>query len=93
MVEWLFKTEELVSQSVMNVALTRSEKYLFIGINSIPSRYIQEQMETIESKKLAYCNWNPDTYDTPNTPHFYRDLLQSFEKFENHSVCNRQVHA
>jgi hypothetical protein len=79
--------------SSFSYVLLRSEKYLFIGINSIPSRYIQEQMETIESKKLAYCNWNPDTYDTPNTPHFYRDLLQSFEKFEIIPFENRQVHA
>lgn len=82
MVEWLFKTEELVSQSVMNVALTRSEKYLFIGINSIPSRYIQEQMDTIENKGLAYCSWNPDTYDTESTPEFYKNLMTSFEKFD-----------
>ena len=80
MVEWLFKTEELVSQSVMNVALTRSEKYIFVGVNSIPSRYIQEQMDTIECKKLAYCSWNESTYS--GAPKFYGDLLKSFEKFE-----------
>lgn len=80
MVEWLFKTEELISQSVMNVALTRSEKYLFIGVNSIPSRYINDQLPDVERDKLAYCSWNKDTYN--DAPKFYNDLLTGFEKFE-----------
>ena len=80
MVEWLFKTEELVSQSVMNVALTRSERYLFVGVNSIPSRYIHHQMEEIERDKMAYCTWNPETYS--DAPDFYKMLLTGFEQFE-----------
>jgi hypothetical protein len=80
MVEWLFKTEELISQSVMNVALTRSEKYLFVGVNSIPSRYINDQLEQIVSKKLAYCSWDKDTYK--DAPEFYKELLTGFSEFE-----------
>lgn len=80
MVEWLFKTEELVSQSVMNVALTRSEKYLFVGVNSIPSRYIHNQMESIEKDKMAYCSWNPETYN--DAPEFYKSLMTGFSQFE-----------
>ena len=80
LVEWLFKTEELVSQSVMNVALTRSEKYLFIGVNSIPSRYIFNQMADIVKDKLAYCSWNADTYKESSD--FYKNLLQGFEEFQ-----------
>lgn len=80
MVEWLFKTEELVSQSVMNVALTRSEKYLFVGVNSIPSRYINDQMEEIE-KGLAYCSWKDDTWKNSNS--FYTGLLEGFNQFQS----------
>ncbi|NBU33966.1 DUF2075 domain-containing protein [bacterium] len=84
MVEWLFKTEELVSQSVMNVALTRSEKYLFIGVNKIPSRYIHDQWQSIHDKNLAYCSWLQSSYT--HAPNFYKGLLDSFEntfeKFE-----------
>jgi hypothetical protein len=82
MVEWLFKTEELISQSVMNVALTRSEKYLFVGVNSIPSRYINNQLETVESNKMAYCSWNNETYNGSEVSDFYKNLLVGFEKFE-----------
>jgi superfamily I DNA/RNA helicase len=80
MVEWLFKTEELISQSVMNVALTRSEKYLFVGVNSIPSRYINDQLGDIVSQKLAYCSWDKDTYS--DAPAFYKELLTGFSEFE-----------
>lgn len=80
MVEWLFKTEELISQSVMNVALTRSEKYLFVGVNSIPSRYINDQLEHIENNNLAYCSWNEKTYN--NADPFYQKLLTGFNQFE-----------
>ena len=83
LVEWLFKTEEIVSQSVMNVALTRSEKYMFVGVNSIPSRYIHDQIDEIETKKLAYCSWNDQTYDTDDTPSFYRELMTGFQKFNS----------
>lgn len=82
MVEWLFKTEELVSQSVMNVALTRSEKYLFVGVNNIPSRYINDQLEDVEKNKMAYCSWNKNTYEYDDSPNFYKNLLKGFEKFE-----------
>lgn len=80
MVEWLFKTEELISQSIMNVALTRSEKYLFVGVNSIPSRYIHEQMEEIVNDKLAYCSWNDETFN--DADNFYKNLLDGFRQFE-----------
>jgi hypothetical protein len=80
MVEWLFKTEELISQSVMNVALTRSERYLFVGVNSIPSRYINNQFDEIYANDLAYCSWNEKTYR--NIDPFYKNLLVGFEQFE-----------
>jgi hypothetical protein len=82
LVEWLFKTEELISQSVMNVALTRSEKYLFVGVNSIPSRYINDQVCDIQKNKMAYCSWNSETYNNDETSDFYKNLLIGFEKFE-----------
>lgn len=83
MVEWLFKTEELISQSVMNVALTRSEKYLFVGVNSIPSRYIHHQMESITKEKMAYCTWDNETYEDESTSDFYKNLCLGFEEFES----------
>jgi len=82
LVEWLFKTEELISQSVMNVALTRSEKYLFVGVNSIPSRYINDQLCDVQQNKMAYCSWNSETYNSDDTPDFYKNCMLGFEKFE-----------
>lgn len=82
LVEWLFKTEELISQSVMNVALTRSEKYLFVGVNSIPSRYINDQICDIQKNKMAYCSWNNETYNYEGISDFYKNLMLGFEKFE-----------
>lgn len=83
MMEWLFKTEELVSQSVMNVALTRSEKYLFVGVNTIPSRYINDALESAKAERTAYLSWDKETYTTDDISPFYKDLLVGFEQFEN----------
>lgn len=82
MMEWLFKTEELVSQSVMNVALTRSEKYLFVGVNTIPSRYINDALDSAKADGNAYMSWDKETYDRDDVVPFYKDLLVGFEQFE-----------
>lgn len=75
MAEFLYKTEELISQSVLNVAMTRSEKYLFIGMNSIPTRYIYDKLDTIVSEKLAYCSWDETTWPEDE---FYKPLMEDF---------------
>lgn len=67
----LFKPEELIEISALDVALTRSTKYLFIGFNTIlPSRYIKDIVDSknhhnsIASNKLAVCSWKPNTCET-----------------------------
>jgi thymidine kinase len=82
MMEWLFKTEELVSQSVMNVALTRSEKFLFVGVNTIPSRYINDALPSAKAERTAYLSWDKDTYTCDDVVPFYKDLLVGFEQFD-----------
>lgn len=55
----LYKAEELTEISCLNVALTRSTKYLLIGMSSNkPSRYIKDIVKLdIPQKKLAVCTW------------------------------------
>jgi hypothetical protein len=56
----LYKQEELTEISCLNVALTRSTKYLLIGFsNKKPSRYIKDIVvnNDIPIKKLAICTW------------------------------------
>ena len=52
------KMEELLSQSLLNVALTRSTKYLFIGMTrTYPSFYFFQAYH--ELRQLAYFSWKP----------------------------------
>jgi hypothetical protein len=55
----LYKQEELTEISCLNVALTRSTKYLLIGLSTNkPSRYIKDIIKnSIPQKKLAVCTW------------------------------------
>lgn len=54
----LFKDIELLELSLLNVALTRSTKYLFIGITkSSPSPYLSRYHSDLAS--YCYCSWLP----------------------------------
>jgi thymidine kinase len=77
MPETLFKPEELIPQSVLNVGLTRSKKYLFVGFNSTPSRYIYDKMEDIMSKRLAYCTWDATSWPSKEESLFYYHLMSN----------------
>jgi len=57
----LFKPTELIDYSLMNVALTRSTKWLFIGFTqSMMSRYLRNNFHQLEQ----YCilSWNKSTF-------------------------------
>lgn len=54
-----YKMDELLSQSLVNVALTRSTKYLFIGMTrTYPSFYFYQCYD--ELKNLAYFSWKTE---------------------------------
>jgi hypothetical protein len=58
----LFQTEELLSQSLMNVAMTRSTRYLFVGMSrSAPSVYFRRCARELGA--VAAMAWRPDTID------------------------------
>jgi superfamily I DNA/RNA helicase len=61
----IFKPSEIVSESLMNVGLTRSLQYLFIGFTaSFPSRYLQKKQKGLSC--FAYLSWNEtDMYPEP----------------------------
>ena len=83
----LFKPEELTEVSALNVALSRSTKYLFIGFNPTkPSRYIKDIVNTkgdnygknlkkLKNNKLAICSWNNKYY--PND--FYKGMCNALQ--------------
>ena len=65
----LYKPRELIFDSLLNVALTRSTKYLFIGFHfARPSSYFFPALGFL--KEIAYCSWNIEK----NTPKLYQKL-------------------
>lgn len=49
--------KELIDYSLLNVGLSRSQKYLIIGItSSSPTKYFYDRQDTLED--YAYCSWN-----------------------------------
>ena len=62
----IYKPEELIDYSLLYIGLTRSKKYLFIGVECTnPSRYL-----SIDNT-LCYCNWDEDYISN----HLYRSLI------------------
>lgn len=78
--EWLFKPEEVISQSAFNVSCSRSTRYLFIGVNTIPSRYIMEELDALKEQEAVYLSWDKSTIK--NAPNFYKALLENFKHYE-----------
>lgn len=69
----VFKPSEIVAESLLNVGLTRSTKYLFIGFNhSFPSRYLQIKNNGLS--KVAYTSW-----DSSNAPDPYRIIIDGIQ--------------
>ena len=59
----IYTPNEIISESLLNVGLTRSTKYLFIGFNyKCPSRYLQ--LHEKDLSKYAYISWEsmPEPY-------------------------------
>jgi hypothetical protein len=53
---FIYKPSEIIPESLLNVGLTRSLKYLFIGFTySFPSRYLWRQKNVLN--KYTYCSW------------------------------------
>ena len=76
----IHKPEEITEVSALNVGLSRSTEYLFVGFNNnLPSRYIKDlvvgrpQCEIIK-EKLAVCSWD----NKSNIPDgFYKDNIDA----------------
>ncbi|KAG2424939.1 hypothetical protein HXX76_014097 [Chlamydomonas incerta] len=69
----VFTKRELVDLSLMNVALTRSTKWLLVGFNrDQPSRYLR----SAPLAQLAALSWDEDTQATPSE----RAILQSINR-------------
>ena len=76
----IHKPEEITEVSALNVGLSRSTEYLFVGFNNIlPSRYIKDlvigrtQCEIIK-ENLAVCSWD----NKSNIPDgFYKDNIDA----------------
>lgn len=86
----LHKPKELIYDSLLNVALTRSTKYLMIGFHyALPSKYLSESLD--ELKNLYYCSWMVPK----NTPKLYQRLASHITfphpLFENHVPRARPI--
>lgn len=74
----VFKPEELVDLSIVNVALTRSTKYLFVGFTlDAPSRYLIECGED-SLHQVAYTSWAP--HDPQEEKTVYHECIDAMNK-------------
>ena len=56
---YIFKPSEILAESLLNVGITRSLQYLFIGFTySYPSRYLYNYKDKLH--EFAYLAWNKD---------------------------------
>ena len=56
--------KELIDYSLLNVGLSRSQKYLIIGItSSSPTKYLYDKQNSFE--KYAYCSWTDNMFESP----------------------------
>jgi hypothetical protein len=68
----VFKSSELQAESLMNVATSRSTKYLFVGFTTqAPSRYLQNVR--LDLAPFVYRSWEPDDA----TPEIYQKLIDT----------------
>jgi hypothetical protein len=75
----IHKPEEITEVSALNVGMTRSTEYLFIGFNHrLPSRYIKELVHyrngRIKKEQLAICSWE-NKENIPND--FYKKNIDA----------------
>jgi hypothetical protein len=71
-----YKPIELISESLLNVGITRSTKYLFIGFNrTYASRYLYYKRDNLN--KYAYLSWDEEQ----NIPEPYNSIIKN-QKFD-----------
>ena len=81
----LFKPSEIISQSILNVGLTRSKKYLFVGFTyNYMSRYLLNLRNNKWNFKhnlldYVYNSWNLENIDKVPEP-YYSIIMKSFGK-------------
>jgi len=74
----IFKPSEIVSESLLNVGLTRSLKYLFVGFTSTyPSRYVQQKKKELAT--WAYLAWN----DATGLPEPYHSIVTANQQYQH----------
>ena len=70
----MFKNSELLYQSLLNVALTRSTQYLFIGFHhNLPSIYLTKISDRLDT--LCYPSWEKQAMIS--APSLYRQMADS----------------
>lgn len=79
----MFKKEELIYQSLTNVALTRSTKYLFVGFTyHYPSFYLTQIKD--ELPNLCFCSWMIDDIENE----FYKNIAEANNKIWSYEKNN-----
>jgi hypothetical protein len=71
----VFKPTEIISESLLNVGLSRSTQYLFVGFtHSFPSRYLQKYKDKICDH--AYIGWQDgSSSNTETIPEPYKEII------------------
>ena len=89
----LYTEREIVSESLLNVGITRSLKYLFMGFTyNYPSRYMFSKYKDLN--KYAYLTWS----DKKNIPEPYHSVIKCqeymmpvwsiCEKYRKSKICS-----
>jgi len=75
---------EIISESLLNVGLTRSIKYLFIGFTfPFPSRYLCRIKDKLLND-IVYCSWDKD--NTEEVPEPYKSIIISQNETINQTL-------
>lgn len=75
--ECIFKPTEIIAESLLNVGITRSTQYLFIGFtHSYPSRYLHHVNN--ELNQYAYLSWDTTLGEHVDEP--YHSILEQMDK-------------
>lgn len=82
----LYKPQELLDRSLMNIALTRSTKWLFVGFTqSMMSRYLLNNYHKLH--EYSILTWDSQTWETPimrnicqNINNVYANKLPDYQK-------------
>lgn len=69
------KPSEIIPESLLNVGISRSTKYLFIGFaNSFPSRYLARKKDDLS--RFVYSYWDKDQETIPEP---YKSIIWSID--------------